>query len=154
MDALSIFVALGVAFLWGIAPVIHKSMLGKHSHVTIMLITATVNILCVISYAFFNNKELLPDMKTIPMKDVAIVAGTTITTVFLANVLYYNVLKKHDSYIISALIYSSPIFTLLLAYLFLKEKITYYGLLGVLCIVIGVLFISINEYKFEEVIRD
>jgi drug/metabolite transporter (DMT)-like permease len=154
MDIISLLVALCVAFLWGVSPVIHKSLLGKHSHVTIMLITATVNVLCVISYALFKNKELIPDMKTIPMKDVLIVAGTTITTVFLANILYYNVLKKHDSYIISALIYSSPIFTLLLAYLFLQEKITYYGLIGVLFIVVGVCFIATNDYKIEEAFRD
>jgi drug/metabolite transporter (DMT)-like permease len=63
-------------------------------------------------------------------------------------------LKKHDSYIISALIYSSPIFTLLLACLFLNEQITYYGLLGVLFIVVGVGFISTNDYKIEDALRD
>lgn len=154
MDSLSLFIALCVAFLWGVSPVIHKSLLGKHSHVTIMLITAIVNILCVISYAVFKNKELIPDMKTIPMKDVFVVACTTMTTVFLANVLYYTALKNNDSYIISALIYSSPIFTLLLAYLFLKEKITYYGLLGVLFIIVGVCFIATNDYKIEDTLRD
>ena len=44
------------------------------------------------------------------------------TTAFLANLLYLMVLKKNQSYIVSALIYSSPVFMFLIAWLFLKEK--------------------------------
>ena len=38
---------------------------------------------------------------------------------FYANYLYFNFISKHESYLVSALIFSSPFFTLILAYYFL-----------------------------------
>jgi len=77
--------------------------------------------------------------------DIGILIMLPIFTVFLANVLYYNVLKNHESSIISALIYSSPVFTLIIAYLFLKERLDIYGLSGVLAIILGVILIAMNN---------
>ena len=153
MNIESIVIALFVSFLWGVSPIIHKKLLGKYTMMILLLGTALVNLLCVTSYSLYNHKLILSDLSKINTHDALIIAGSTITTVFLANVLYYNVLHKHDSYIITALVYSSPFFTLFLAYFYLQEKVNYYGGIGVVLIIIGTFLIAINDYKFEEAFR-
>ena len=154
MNIESIVIALFVSFLWGVSPIIHKKLLGKYTMMILLLGTALVNLLCVTSYSLYNHKLILSDLSKMNTQDALIIAGSAMTTVFLANVLYYNVLNKHDSYVITALIYSSPFFTLFLAYFYLKEKVNYYGGIGVVFIIIGTFLIAINDYKFEEALRD
>jgi drug/metabolite transporter (DMT)-like permease len=96
---------------------------------------------------------LKKDIPKIDMRDLGLIAFASIIDAFLANLLYYNVLRDHESYIVSALIFSSPVFTLLLAYLFLNEKITLMGALGVFFIILGVICVSTNTYKIEEFIN-
>jgi drug/metabolite transporter (DMT)-like permease len=62
------------------------------------------------------------------------------------------VLREHESYIISALVYSSPVFTFLIALFLNSEKITGFGVLGISLIVLGVISIMFNDcqYKLEE----
>lgn len=59
--------------------------------------------------------------------------------------MYYYILKDHETSIISALIYSSPVFTLVIAYLFLKERLDIYGFSGILAIIVGVILVSQNN---------
>lgn len=154
MNIESIVIALFVSFLWGVSPIIHKKLLGKYTMMILLLGTALVNLLCVTSYSLYNHKLILSDLSKMNTQDALIIAGSAMTTVFLANVLYYNVLNKHDSYVITALIYSSPFFTLFLAYFYLKEKVNYYGGIGVVFIIIGTFLIAINDYKIEDALRD
>jgi drug/metabolite transporter (DMT)-like permease len=78
------------------------------------------------------------------LRDSATLIGLAFFAVFFANSLYYYVLKENSSSITSALIFSAPAFTLVLSYLLLKEKLNLNGLLGVISIIIGVIFISQN----------
>jgi drug/metabolite transporter (DMT)-like permease len=110
-----------------------------------MFISGIVYTLCLLLFAAFNQKQLMHDYKIIKNSDVAIIALTSIITGFFANYLYFYVLKDHESSLISALIYSCPIFTLLLAYLLLNERIDRYGILGIIFVVLGVGFVSLNN---------
>ena len=53
--------------------------------------------------------------------------------------------RKHESSLVSALIYSCPVFTLILANVYLSEKIDNYGIMGILFVVFGVGLISKNN---------
>lgn len=140
-----ILIALFVGFLWGFSSVIHKLLLNKYSPVSLLIISSVFYFSCVIIY-FCNNTELvLRDLYRISHRDMFIVAMNAIVTGFLANRLYLDVLQKQDSYIITALISTSPLFTLILAYLLLKEKIKFYGVLGVFLIVIGTVCLAYND---------
>ena len=76
---------------------------------------------------------------------LGILVALSIFTAFLANIMYYYILKDHELSIISALIYSSPVFTLVIAYLFLKERLDIYGFSGIMAIIVGVILISQNN---------
>lgn len=95
--------------------------------------------------AFARNGDVKNDLKNMTTKDILIILSIGLFSGFIGNMLYLYVLKDHNTSIISALIYSSPVFTLIISYLFLKEKLNMYGLLGVITIIIGVILVSLNE---------
>jgi uncharacterized membrane protein len=144
MSHLYILWALFISFCWGAAPVIHKEILKKIQRETIMVVSAIAYFCCMVIYAVYNRKIVSKDMSVIEPKYVFAIAVTSIFTGFVANILYYYVLKDHESSIISALIYSSPAFTLALALLFFNERISLYGLMGILFILLGVVLVSFN----------
>lgn len=145
MIQLYIIIALFVGFLDGLSPVIFKSLLNKYSPVTLLILSSVVYFSCVLIY-FFNNIDLvLRDVGQITNIDMFRLAINAIVGSFFANILYLYVLQKQDCYIISALINTSPLFTLILAYLLLKEKVRFYGILGIFLIVLGTICLAYNN---------
>jgi len=142
---LYIFLALLISFLWGVQPVIHKHLLKKYNHITIMLVSSIVYFALLIVTSIIKNKEVMADLQKMTARDLSILTALSFFTVFMANIIYYYILKDHESSLISALIYSSPVFTLIFAYLFLKERLDIYGLSGIFAIIAGVILISNNN---------
>ena len=149
-----IWIALLVSFLWGIAPVIHKHLMNRSSFVTIMVLSNFVYVFCICIFAYYNRAIIIKEFPKLNMYDFILITFTAMFTAFFANLLYFYVLKDHESSLISALIYSSPIFTLLIAYFFLRESIDIYGLSGIIFIVIGVIFISMNDSNSKELFAE
>jgi drug/metabolite transporter (DMT)-like permease len=103
-----------------------------------------------LAFAAYNWRSLRPELARLPWSFYAIAAATSVITGFLANLLYFYILKDNDSYIVAALTYSAPVFTLVLAYLFLNERMTVLGVTGVLLIVLGVVAVAFNESARED----
>jgi drug/metabolite transporter (DMT)-like permease len=143
-----IYVALFVAFLWGIHPILNKILLGKFNLSTVVVLNNVVYGLAVLVFFFINYTEIAKDVKKINSHDLLILFSVALIAGFLANLLYYYVLKSHESSIVSALVFSSPIFTLLVAYFFLKEELSGFGILGILLIVLGVVCIAYNDGNY------
>jgi drug/metabolite transporter (DMT)-like permease len=144
MELYYLSIALFISLLWGIHPVVMKYLLGKYTPSTLLLFSSGVYFFCVATFVMFRRKELKDDLKKMTLRDSATLIGLAFFAVFFANSLYYYVLKENSSSITSALIFSAPAFTLVLSYLLLKEKLNLNGLLGVISIIIGVIFISQN----------
>ena len=138
-------IALFVSFLWGVVPVIHKFLLHEVHFSVVLVISSVAYITCAMGFAAYNWKELRPRLHYVSATNIAIIVATSAITGFLANLLYLYILKDNESYIVSALIYSSPVFTLLLAYVVLHERMNVLGVVGVLLIVAGVAAIAYNE---------
>ena len=66
---------------------------------------------------------------------------------FFASWIYYNILVKHDSYLVGTIVYSAPIFTLLFGILILHEKPNIYSILGILFVIIGMILLVLNSKK-------
>jgi drug/metabolite transporter (DMT)-like permease len=144
---LYIILALVTSFLWGIQPVLHKYSLQKFDGSTIMLLTSFIYFIAIFITFFMikNQSIIIKDIKKMNSKDLTLITCTGIFTAFLTNVIYFYILKDHESSIISALIYSSPVFTLIVSYLFLNEKLESIGIIGILLILAGVICISLNN---------
>jgi len=139
-----ILVSLFVAFLWGSNPIVIKLLLGKFHYYTILFFTNSIMFTCVLLLCYSNKSLFLHDLSTINARDIAILTIMPIFVAFIGNYLYYTMLKTHESSIISALVYSAPIFTLIIAYLFTNERLTKYGIIGILMVSIGIIMISLN----------
>ena len=114
-----------------------------------MLISTIVNFSLILAVSITRNKEILADMNKLTFRDLFILVLVSSFTIFLANMMYYYILKNHESSIISALVYSSPVFTLIIAYIFFKERLDIYGVSGILLMIFGVILVS-NNNKFSK----
>lgn len=136
--------ALCVAFLLGVAPVVHKHLLSRvHCKPsTLICVGGLANLAIVLLYSYANKKEIRADIDKHEAKTLFLIALTAVATSFVASVIYMYVLRESPSYVVSALIYSSPAFTVLIAYMFLDERISLIGLVGVMLIVAGIMCVS------------
>lgn len=146
-----IVLAIFIAFLWGVSPVVHKFALSAgYSQYTLMVVGAVFYNICLALFAATKWNIIYPEIRSMSWKIVGLLATTSIFTGFMASLLYYRVLKQHSrSYIATTIMYCSPIFTLILAALFLKEKVNAVSLGGVLVTVLGVCMLA-YETKNEE----
>ena len=154
MKFIYIILSIFTSFLWGASPVIQKQLLKKFDKKTLMLFYSSANILFVTLMMSFYNNHLYSDIKSLNIYDIFLVFAYTFFTIFMANLIFLEVLKYNNAHEVAAIEGIYPFFTLLLAYLFLKEKITVFGILGVILVVLGVVCISFNDtnFKLEEFI--
>jgi drug/metabolite transporter (DMT)-like permease len=89
-----------------------------------------------------NRKVVLNDLKHMDTTTMLLVVFSAVIAGFFANYLYFNVIKNHASHLVSALVFSSPFFTLLFSYFLLKEDISLTSLIGVMFIVFGVILLA------------
>ena len=143
-------IALFVSFLWGVQIICHKILLKKTNFKVIMVVGSIFYFICVALFTASYWNTLKKDIVKLDAKSILLIGFASICSAFIANLIYLYILKDHSSYVVSALIYSSPIFTLILAYLMLKEKVTFIGAIGVVLIVVGVICLSLNEKNPEE----
>jgi len=103
---------------------------------------------------YINYTEISKDVKKLNGRDILILCTVALIAGFLANLLYYYVLKSHESSIVSALVFSSPIFTLIIAHFVMKEQLYGFGILGIILISLGVVCIAYNDgnYKLENLL--
>lgn len=140
-------IALFVSFLWGAQVIAHRYVLNerKADPKVLMIISSLVYMCCIAFFALYNWQSVQKGIQTIDAISFSLIAATAILCGFLANLLYIYILKDNESYVVGTLIYSSPVFTLLIAILLLKERVTWIGLAGVSFIIFGVLCLSMNE---------
>ena len=138
-----ILVALLIAFIWGISPIMYKHLLDRYHATSIIVFVSIVYIICVFIMGCYNHKEVLEDYNKIDINDIGWIVLVSLLGLFLANFLQVTVLKDNDPSVVSSIIYSCPLFTLLLAYMLFNTSINLSCLFGTFLIVSGVLCISI-----------
>jgi len=145
-----IVLALLISFLWGIQPVIYKHLLTIINPFTLMVLNGSLNFICLGLLYLYYNKEINTDFKKLSIKDYGLIFFIVIITVFLTNIIFYSILQNNDTSIITALVYSAPIFTLIMAYFILKERINIFGILGIILIILGVICIAYNDRLIQK----
>jgi drug/metabolite transporter (DMT)-like permease len=138
-----IFYSLIVSLFWGISPVLYKMIMNKVDTKLTFIINNIFFTLAVIIYTIYYWDQIKSEAKNISIRDTLAIGAIAIVMSFIPNVIYYNLINDHDSYIVSALVNSAPIFTVGVSYLLLKENITKYGILGTILIIVGVICLSV-----------
>ena len=142
-----LFYSMFISLLWGISPIAHKTMIGKMDTKMVFILNSVFYTLCIIGYTIYYWDHFKTQIPKLSSKDIYLLGGISILMSFIPNILYFYLLKDHDSYIVSALVNSAPVFTVLVSYFLLKDPITKYGIIGVLLIIGGIFCLSINEIK-------
>ena len=138
-------IALLIAVLWAIGPFAYKIVLNNGIHpLVVMFIASAFLAVCTAILGICQWDLIKVNMKKISKKSLMIICVTALFTAFLANIAYYYVLQNNSSYVVSALIYSAPLFSLVLSYLFLREGISLLGVVGVILMTLGVTCIAFN----------
>jgi drug/metabolite transporter (DMT)-like permease len=148
-----LFIALLVSFLWGTQPVIHKYLLRNVNLVTILFFQTAINFICISALAFYNHDQIYHEiMDQLTFQKWYWIFFLSVVTIFGTNILYFYILKSNESSLVSALMYSAPVFTMILAYFLLNERIGLSGYFGIFLIIIGVSFIASSMGDKEEFI--
>ena len=136
--------ALFISFLWGIIPIIYKVVLERLNNVTVMLINGVFYCILLISLFLYNKKIIMNDLNKITTNEYLWIFIATLFGGFIGNLLYYYILKRGEAAILTALMYTAPVVTLIVAYFILKDKITPLSIIGILLIVTGVVCICLK----------
>lgn len=141
-------VAAVISILFGIAPIIHRHVTQHVSKGFIMLVSGVVYFISIIAYIFlFEQKAVVVDIKE-NKRYILLLAVTTFLSLFMANILYLYVMKHAKNVNIVVIIMAMyPAITLLLAIVFLKEKLTLLGCLGFFIILTG---LAVLLYSHKE----
>ena len=146
MKASAIFWALMVAFMWGLSPIIHKSFMTQAiSRETIIVLGGAMYFSCLAVYSIIYRKRIAADIPRLNASFWLALAVASVVCGFLANLVYFIILKNNPSHIVSALISVSPVFALVLAAIFLRERVTVIAAAGVALVVCGIVCISIGS---------
>lgn len=149
MKLFFIFLSLITSFLWGLSPVIQKHLLEKFDKRSLMFFYSLSNIFFIAMMLFFFDSKLNMDVKSLNSYDISLIFTYTFFTIFMANLIFLEVLKYNNAHEVAAIEGIYPFFTLVMAYFFLKERITAFGILGVILVILGVVCISMNDSKYK-----
>jgi uncharacterized membrane protein len=133
-------IAIFIALIWGSTPFLTKHVLQNIHYKSLILCESILAFIVSMIFSYYNQSELIDDFKNIKPKTVLSILILVIA-VFCVNIMYYNVLRDHETYLISAITSIYPLFAFILSYLFLNEKITFLKALGVFLITSGVICI-------------
>lgn len=139
--------ALLIAILTGMAPVINKHILKSVDFKFLFAIAGIIYTFCMGSFILYHWNDIQKQMHKLDIKLTLLIAFATIFTAFITTIIYFKILEKHDSYIVTAIIGCSPVFTIMFAHFFLGEHISKYGFFGVLFIVLGIILLGFNHYN-------
>ena len=133
-------IAIFIAFIWGSTPFLTKHVLQNIHYKSLILFESILAFSVSMIFSYYNQSEIIEDFKNINLKTVVAILLLVIA-VFCVNIMYYNLIRDHETYLISAITSIYPVIAFIISYLFLNEKITFLKALGVFLITGGVVCI-------------
>jgi len=140
-----IFYSLLIALFWGISPIAHKKLLNNMDTKFVLIASGLFYSLFFIFYSIYYWSYFKQEYKQVEYKYLLYLALIAFMLSFIPNILYFFLLKEHDTSVVSALINSAPVFTVLVSFLLFGNKIHKYELVGIFFIIIGIIAISLRH---------
>jgi uncharacterized membrane protein len=133
-----IVVAVLIACLWGLQPLIQKHLMKDFSSHSILMISNVIFTVCLMVYGFFYREMILDDFKRLETHHWQLLLFSAIICSFLTSITYFELIKNHKSSIVMAITYSAPLFTVLFSEFFFNEKIEDVSKVGIGFVVLGI----------------
>ena len=133
--------ALAVAALTALQVIIQKHTAKKLSHQMILVVSSLIYFVLTLLYIGWHKEHLSSEMRGLA---VPIVLAILIATIFgfLANIIYFSVIRHGEISLVTALTSTVPIFVAGLAVLILKESLGLKQIAGIAAIVGGTILLS------------
>ena len=141
-----LFNCLIIALIFGVTPILEKHILSFiRTEIYIILNGFLIFLLSIFYYLFLYDHNILDEISILNKNRevVAIMILTACLVYLLGNYLFFHSISIHKAHVVTALVATYPIITLMIAYLFLNEDVTFYHSLGVFFIVGGVILLNI-----------
>ena len=132
--------ALAVALLWGLTPVLHKLVMERGVRQATLIVTSfSMYAVCAIAYGVANAGTIAEDLRNrVGIRELAAIAVGAVGGGFLANILFVRALHaSRGSAVVTGLTYGAPLFTVIAAYFLLRERLQMRAMVGILLIVAG-----------------
>lgn len=134
---------LTVAALWGLTPILQKTLLVHLPRQTIFALSTLVYATSTFIYCGFHRKIILKSLPSVTLRHVLLIIVASVLGAFVGNLLFLTALKDNPSYVVTALAFTSPIFTVVLAACILGEQITPTNVVGIFLVVAGAIMVAI-----------
>lgn len=134
-----------ISFLLSIVFTLQKKAINLNNNIVLLsfLKIFLIGLIGLISFALYSNKnEIITDMRKIDKKTLLIL-GISCLLEFITVFYYFKTMKNNDASWSIPLIESGTVLvTVLLSVYFLKEKITFTRIFGIIEIILGIFLIN------------
>ena len=131
--------AIFAGVLWGIISVFLKGLYAVgFSALQVMFLRAFISCLFMGFFLFFKDKSLLK----FDLKDIWMFLGSGVVSLTFFSLCYFSTILESGASIAVILLYTSPIFILLLSAILFKEKITKIKLFALILTFVGCIFVT------------
>ncbi len=136
---------LSVAAMWALGPLLQKIVLGRGvSSVTIIAVSGIFTLSFGSIFLFAKRHDIYKDLGKLDLEILGLIAFAGIVCGLLANYIFLGMLSKYDAYLVNAIAYSSPVFTLVFAMWLLGESISMVSILGFVLLTSGLVLITMG----------
>jgi uncharacterized membrane protein len=133
--------ALTVAVLTALQVVVQKHVVKSLSHQMILVVSSVIYFILTLFYIGWHREHLSSEMRGLAIPVVLSIIFATIFG-FLANILYFSVIRHGQISLVTALTSTVPVFVAGLAILILKESLGPKQIAGIGAIVGGTILLS------------
>ena len=140
-----IFGAIYIAAAWGAYTVFYNKYMHNVDSKTLIFLSMVFYTLFTFIYILYHNNVVRNDLRKISANQIMLLAGAAFVLTFLPNIVFYHLVNKCNSIVLSGIIYSAPVFTVLLSMLLLRSEVTMPLISGVMLVVFGLIIIVMNS---------
>lgn len=124
---------------WGIAPIFAKlGLKNLDPYAGLVIRTLTASCFIIGFMGFRGASGVFEQFRTMPLKAWLFITIEALLATLIGDLAYYAAIKKGNVSIVATIMASSPLVTMLLSIIFLKEELNFYKILGAVLIIIGI----------------
>lgn len=141
---IDVTLALVVAFLWGVQPHFQKMLLTSIPRSSLMVLSGFLYFASTL--VFLKPSRFFSDVLKLNIYGLLRLLAISVVCGFFANRLYYVLLEKHSSLLVSTLVFTAPLFTALIDI----WNVSFRHVVGTLLTVAGVIIVSTGHTSLSE----
>ncbi|MCD6502991.1 MAG: DMT family transporter [Euryarchaeota archaeon] len=145
---LAILLALAAMISWGIAPIIYKPFMENLDGIRANVLKNNVAALVGIALGAFYITKYPLDLVSL----VGIVIAT-VMNVIIGDIFYMEAIRRGGVSIGTPVAYTFQTFVVIMSWLFLGEKVTLWGALGTVLVVLGIFLVSYSLMDIKDVLK-